>query len=733
MAYNPRGRCDEAHHLNPSTVAMPSAKLKSPSATPLLRLLLILLTASVATSQDAKPTWLDCGDGGASPPSPSPSPSPLPAPVNGSGGAPFRANLLSLLGALPRAAAPTGFASLSLGAGRDRAFVRGLCRGDSAPPRCLADLQEAVRNLSGSCAASRRAAVWFDKAYVTYADANSSTAREEGFTGILVDTRTVADPGAYVQAYNALMSRLVARASDGGGEAGRPFFATGEAQYASDEPDGTMYGLVQCMRDITAADCDQCLQRSVPQCCSGQQGGVVLAYNCYLRIQIYTYYDLALDAPPPSPAEPPPPAISPPTPADETNGKGRSTNVFVLAGVLLLGTLLILAFVVTCVCLQRRRSIEVNKRSPGIPYFRDRRRINSDSTCTYVYPEKFALPVLMAATGNFAAENKLGEGGFGQVFKGRLQDGQEIAVKRLSRGSKQGFHELKNELILATKLKHRNLVQLLGVCLEDSEKLIVYEYLPNRSLDTNLFDAGRPRRESLDWGRRYAIVRGIARGLLYLHEESRLRIIHRDLKPSNVLLDSDLSPKISDFGLARAFWGDETREVTKRPAGTLGYLSPEYAYYGHVSTKSDMFSFGVIVLEILTGRRNTSPSSAEEDGSGNNLLSYVWEKWRRGSVADIVDASLGGQYARAEALACAQVGLLCVQKDPGARPDASAVVLMLDGHSAIQQRPSRPAFCSGTRSMSAASSRGNGVRYGRRSATDPVSENGLTVSELKPR
>ncbi|CAO2182722.1 unnamed protein product [Urochloa humidicola] len=161
-------------------------------------------------------------------------------------------------------------------------------------------------------------------------------------------------------------------------------------------------------------------------------------------------------------------------------------------------------------------------------------------------------------------------------------------------------------------------------------------------------------------------------------------------------------------------------------------MSPEYAYYGHVSTKSDMFSFGVIVLEVLTGRRNTSRS----DGSSRNLLSYVWEKWRRGSVAEVVDASLGGQYAAGEALACAQVGLLCVQKDPGARPDASAVVLMLDGQSAIQQRPSRPAFCSGSSVSAASSSRGgNGVRrYGRRRpATDSASVNGVTVSELEPR
>lgn len=265
-------------------------------------ILLLLLAASVTTSQAR---WVDCGDG---PPSPSPSPFPSTS-VTTSSITPFRANLLKILAALPRAAAPTGFASLSLGAGRDRVFVRGLCRGDLAPPRCHADMEEAVRSLGGSCLASRRAAAWND-VYITYADTNASTPLEEAFRHVIYDSRTVAYPAAYNEAYGALMARLVADAAGGGVEAGRPFFATGTwlAPYASDV-NGTMYGLVQCMPDRTAADCAQCLQDSVPQlpkCCRGHEGGVVHAYNCYLRIQIYTYYDMSLDAPPPSPANPPP-------------------------------------------------------------------------------------------------------------------------------------------------------------------------------------------------------------------------------------------------------------------------------------------------------------------------------------------------------------------------------------------------------------------------------------------
>ncbi|KAJ0974862.1 hypothetical protein J5N97_016827 [Dioscorea zingiberensis] len=269
---------------------------------------------------------------------------------------------------------------------------------------------------------------------------------------------------------------------------------------------------------------------------------------------------------------------------------------------------------------------------------------------------------VMAATNNFSLSNKLGEGGFGPVYKGNLQ-GQEIAVKRLSKTSGQGNEEFKNEVELIARLQHTKLVRLLGWCMYEDEKLLIYEYLPNKSLDKFLFDTTRSA--SLDWQKRYHIIEGIAQGLLYLHRYSRLRIIHRDLKTSNILLDDALNPKISDFGLARIFGGNQTEANTKRVVGTYGYMSPEYALDGVFSEKSDVFSFGVIVLEIVTGKRSTGFYPYRE---ALNLLGYVWQLWEEGKGLELLDENLGDSMCAPEVMRCIQIGLLCVQENSADRP-----------------------------------------------------------------
>ncbi|GKV21431.1 hypothetical protein SLEP1_g31412 [Rubroshorea leprosula] len=308
------------------------------------------------------------------------------------------------------------------------------------------------------------------------------------------------------------------------------------------------------------------------------------------------------------------------------------------------------------------------------------------------------LESIIAATDNFSDANKLGQGGFGPVYKGKYPGGQEIAIKRLSSGSGQGLEEFKNEVVLIAKLQHRNLVRLLGYCVEGQEKMLMYEYMPNKSLDSFIFD--RTRCLLLTWEMRFDIILGIARGMLYLHQDSRLRIIHRDLKTSNVLLDEEMNPKISDFGLARIFGSRQTVASTTRVVGTYGYMSPEYALDGFFSFKSDVFSFGVVVLEIISGKRNTGFYQSEQALS---LLGYTWRLWEEERALDLMDQTLRETCNTSEFLRCVNVGLLCVQEDPSDRPTMSNVVFMLGNEVATLPKPKQPAFVL-RRSLSGATS-----------------------------
>ncbi|KAF9609256.1 hypothetical protein IFM89_014450 [Coptis chinensis] len=299
----------------------------------------------------------------------------------------------------------------------------------------------------------------------------------------------------------------------------------------------------------------------------------------------------------------------------------------------------------------------------------------------------FDLVTIKLATNNFSEENKLGQGGFGPVYKGELEGVKEIAVKRLSKNSVQGGKEFKNEVILISGLQHRNLVKLLGCCIQGEEKMLVYEYMPNKSLDSSIFDKKKSR--LLDWQKRLEIILGIARGLLYLHHDSRLRIIHRDLKASNILLDSEMVPKISDFGMARMFGGDQMEANTRRVVGTYGYMAPEYAVDGHFSVKSDVFSFGVLVLEIISGKKNRGFCHPDHE---HNLLGHAWRLWSEDRSMELVDESMSNSYVVQDVLRCIHVGLLCVQKGREERPTMSSVVLMLSSESVVLPKPQRPGF-----------------------------------------
>ncbi|KAH0699830.1 hypothetical protein KY284_014045 [Solanum tuberosum] len=328
----------------------------------------------------------------------------------------------------------------------------------------------------------------------------------------------------------------------------------------------------------------------------------------------------------------------------------------------------------------------------------------------------YRFDMLANATDSFHPASKLGQGGFGPVYKGQLPDGQEIAVKRLSQSSGQGLQEFMNEVVVISRLQHRNLVRLLGCCTERGEKMLIYDFMPNRSLDAYLF--GSHQEKFLDWSKRAIIIEGTGRGLLYLHRDSRLRIIHRDLKASNILLDEYLNPKISDFGMARIFGGNQDQANTIRVVGTYGYMAPEYAMYGRFSEKSDVYSFGVLILEIVSGRKN---SSFYDDEDELTLLAYAWKLWNENNIIKLIDPKIFDSSFEKQMVRCVHIGLLCVQEYAEDRPNVSTVLSMLTSDITELPTPKQPAFTGGHASPQQVSSKSQG------------SVNADTITVLEPR
>ncbi|RZC48092.1 hypothetical protein C5167_041087 [Papaver somniferum] len=401
-------------------------------------------------------------------------------------------------------------------------------------------------------------------------------------------------------------------------------FATGDSNYDS----ARIFGSVRCTADIPPISCYNCFLGAIsylPDCCDGKQGARVINPSCSIRYELYSFFNSTIAHSPPS---------SPDAAPSNSNGN-NSSKIAVIIGVL---SAIVVVLSATAVRLLWRKKTKTKK----LDY------INDEILTTESLQFNFAI--LSTATDNFSQTNKLGEGTLPDSW-------QEIAVKRLSKNSGQGEQEFKNEVTLVAKLQHRNLVKLVGFSLAGEEKLLIYEFMPNGSLDGFLFDPIKCTQ--LDLERRYNIVGGVARGLLYLHEESRLKIIHRDLKASNILLDVDMNPKIADFGMARLFGHHQIQDNTNRIVGTHGYMAPKYVMRGEFSVKSDVFSFGVLVLEILCGQRNRSFYSSDIAG---DLLSYAWTHWNNGSAIEILDPTLKDTFSRSEAMRCIHVALLCVQE-----------------------------------------------------------------------
>ncbi|KAF3451660.1 hypothetical protein FNV43_RR07756 [Rhamnella rubrinervis] len=562
-----------------------------------------------------------------------------PTTTNYSNDSPFQKSLNHLLQTLSSNASSSKFYNTTTGTDPDEVYGAYMCLDyvtNQVCQDCITIASEAIISLCGNV---KEAAVWEEVCQLRYSGDNFFGQLNVSDNIALANVLNILEPEKFRTFVNETLHNLIKLAAFNLSE---NMYVTRRVPYR----DRTIYALVQCTKDLSANECNICLERALKDTLDKYYfsiGARLLSRSCYLRYEFYEFYTAATSEAPTSSASPP-------------NGTKRGEG-----------------------------NIKNETAELEMANNKNFQRKNVDPKAC------FDLASIHAATNTFSDLNMLGQGGFGPVYKGILSDGREVAVKRLSTCSEQGSEEFTNEVLLIMKLQHKNLVRLLGFCVDQDEKLLVYEYMPNSSLDVILFDS--ERRSQLDWHTYYDIICGIARGLLYLHEDSRLKIIHRDLKPNNVLLDHEMVAKISDFGMARIFYENQNAANTKRVVGTYGYMAPEYAMQGLFSIKSDVFSFGVILLEIISGRKNSGFFLTEH---AQTLLGYVWRLWKDGKVLECVDPMLlESSSPIEEILRCIHIGLLCVQEDPADRPTMSTVVGLLGIESLSRPEPRQSAIAVG--------------------------------------
>ncbi|CAA7054327.1 unnamed protein product [Microthlaspi erraticum] len=574
-----------------------------------------------------------------------------------------------------------GFYNASLGSdsGDSRVHVSALCRRGYEDQACKACLEHVIKDTKEKCPHQKETFSW-----VTHQPNDVSCSlryTNHSIFGKLELSPFTLNPNPnnissiiknmtlFSQEWNAMANRTLEAASTAETSSVLKYYNATRTEF-TEITSTDVYALMQCTPDLSPSDCKRCLRECVTEFQRqqwGKQGGGVGRPSCYFRWDLFPFYK-AFDnvtrvlAPP----LPPPAQDSSSTTlhcgGDKKDFGGRNIAIIVVPAIINL------FIFVGLICSWRRKSSHI------------RIKESSDSSDGQSMV-RFDLGTILTATHGFSPEKKLGQGGFGTVYKGILPSGQEIAVKRLNKGSGQGDMEFKNEVLLLTRLQHRNLVKLLGFCNEGEEEILVYEFVTNSSLDHFIFD--EDKRRFLTWDVRFRIIQGVARGLLYLHEDSQLRIIHRDLKASNILLDADMNPKVADFGMARLFNMNQTRGETSKVVGTFGYMAPEYATYGQFSAKSDVYSFGVMLLEMICGKRNKSLKEEEkEEEEEEELPAFVWKRWIEGKSAEIIDplAAPSNSISIDQVMNLIHIGLLCVQEDVSKRPTVYSILVWLETH-----------------------------------------------------
>ncbi|CAL5418901.1 unnamed protein product [Camellia sinensis] len=422
------------------------------------------------------------------------------------------------------------------------------------------------------------------------------------------------------------------------------------------------YVLADCWKTVNVNACKACLENASQEIlgCLPWSEGRALNTGCFMRYSDVDFLNPELG-----------------------NGSSRGTVIVVVVAVVSSIVVLVVGGIIGAY-IWKGRAIQKKRRGSN-----DAVKLVKtlhDSSLNFKYS------TLEKATGSFDEANKLGHGGFGTVYKGVLPDGREIAVKRLFFNNRHRAADFYNEVNIISSVEHKNLVRLLGCSCSGPESLLVYEFLPNKSLDRFIFNSERGK--ELSWEKRYEIIIGTAEGLVYLHENNKTRIIHRDIKASNILLDSRLRARIADFGLARSFQEDMSH-ISTAIAGTLGYMAPEYLAHGQLTEKADVYSFGVLLLEIVTGRQNNKSKNAEYLDS---LVTIAWKHFQQGKVEELFDPNLTlhnyyhGSNIKNEVLRVVHIGLLCTQEAPSLRPSMSKALQMLAKKNEHLPPPSNPPF-----------------------------------------
>ncbi|CAI8604769.1 unnamed protein product [Vicia faba] len=554
-----------------------------------------------------------------------------------------------------------GFYNFSYGEEPDIVNAIGFCRGDVNPNDCRDCLKSSAVLLTERCPIQKEAIGYYDLCTLRYSNAS--------IFGVMNTNGYVYNSGKKAvvdDAFNQTLSGLLDELKSAGAEGdSRKKFAEKSVKVieSNSSNNDTIYGLVQCTPDLTKQNCTTCLDLAFDDLsfwCKEMKGCLYLGPSCSVRYDIVQFYQSIVNntespAPQPSSQAISPKASSGNSTTNPSNTKGKKRVLRTAIAIVLALVVAAILVVGGCIYCERRKpkpQYTAEIQDAVQETYEDEDEVKAGNDLKVGDLLQFDFETIKLATGNFSDASALGQGGFGTVYKGTL-DGLDVAIKRLANNSKQGETEFKNEVLLTGKLQHRNLVKLLGFCLHRGERLLIYEFVPNKSLDYIIFDS--IKRANLNWERRLKIIKDIAR----------------------------------DFGIAKLFAPNQTHGMTSTVIGTYGYMAPEYIKHGEFSIKSDVFSFGVIVLEIIYGRRNTKFRDGENI---KDLLDNAWENWKTGTSLDIVDPMLEQDLNKDEKKRCIHVGLLCVQEDIDVRPTMSSVLLMLSSTSYPLPEPSEPPF-----------------------------------------